>query len=144
MLREMSSLVIEVEQTLNAQAPADKDELNDAVDTIKDPEPYLSEEHFEIDFSFSVDKTEVTLADGRLIASRKIKLVLTFDDPEEVSSWLVDEGISETEVADDQNSVFGSIDAERLATTLIGDFEGSSVGDEIVDFASEYSVTYEA
>ena len=63
---------------------------------------------------------------------------------EYASNWLVDEGISETEVADDQNSAFGSIDAERLATTLIGDFEGSSVGDEIVDFASEYSVTYEA
>lgn len=140
----MPSLVIEVEQTLNTEAPADKDELNDAVDTIKDPEPYLCEEPFEIGFSFSVDKAEVTLADGRLVASRIIKLVLTFDDPEEVSNWLVDEGISETEDSDDQDAVFGSIDAERLATTLIGDFEGSSVGDEIVDFASEYSVTYEA
>ena len=129
---------------LNTEVPADKDELNDAVDTIKEPEPYLSEEPFEIGFSFSVDKAEVTLAEGRLVASRVIKLLLTFDDPEEVSNWLVDEGISETEDADDQNSVFGSIDAECLATTLIGDFEGSSVGDEMVNFASEYSVTYEA
>ena len=140
----MPSLVIEVEQTLNAEAPIDKDELNDAVDTIKEPEPYLTDEPFEIDFSFSVDKAEVTSADGRLVASRIIKLVLTFDKTEEASNWLLDEGISEAEASDDQDSVFGLIDAERLATSLIGDFEGSSVGNEMVDFASEYSVTYEA
>ena len=112
--------------------------------TIKDPEPYLSEEPFEIDLSFSVDKAKVSLADGRLVASRIIKIILNFDDPEEVSNWLVDEGISEAEASDEHDMVFGSIDAERLATTLIGDFEGSAVGDEMVDFASKYTVTYEA
>ena len=140
----MPSLVIEVQQTLDTAAPADKGELNDAVDTIKNPDPYLSEEPFEIGFGFSVEKAEVNSADGRLVASRLIKFVLSFDDPEEAANWLVDEGVSDAEDSDDQDAVFGSIDAERLATTLIGDFEGSSVGDEIVDFASEYSVTYEA
>lgn len=139
----MPSLVIGVEQTLDTTAPSDKDELNDAVDTIKNPDPYLSEEPFEIRFDFSVDKAEVNSAEGRIVASRVIKFVLSFDAPEEAANWLVDEGVSDTEDSDDQDAVFGSIDAERLATTLIGDFEGSSVGDEIVDFASEYSVTYE-
>jgi hypothetical protein len=140
----MPSLVIEVEQTLDTASPADKGELDDAIETIKNPDPYLSEEPFDINFSFSVDKAEVRTEGGRLTASRSIKFVLTFEDPEEAANWLVDEGVSEAEDSDDQGAVFGAIDAERLATTLIGDFEGSSVGDEIVDFASEYSVTYQA
>ncbi len=139
----MPSLVIEVEQTLDTASPADKGELDDAIETIKNPDPYLSEEPFEISFSFSVDKAEVSTEDGRLTASRSIKFVLTFEDPEEAGNWLVDEGVSEAEDSDDQSAVFVAIDAERLATTLIGDFEGSSVGDEMVDFASEYSVTYQ-
>jgi hypothetical protein len=137
-------LVIEVEQTLDTASPSDKGELDDAIETIKNPDPYLSEEPFEISFDFSVDKAEVSTEGGRLIASRAIKFVLTFEDPEEAASWLVDEGVSEAEDSDHQVAVFGTIDAERLATTLIGDFEGSSVGDEMVDFASEYSVTYQA
>ena len=56
----MPSLVIEVEQNLDTASPADKGELDDAIETIKDPDPYLSEEPFEISFSFSVDKAEVS------------------------------------------------------------------------------------
>ena len=136
-------MVIEVQQTLDTASPADKGELDDAIETIKNPDPYLSEEPFEINFSFSVDKAEVGKEGGRLTASRTIKFVLSFEDPEEAANWLVEEGVSEADESDDQGAVFNAIDAERLATTLIGDFEGSSVGDEMVDFVSEYSVTYE-
>jgi len=55
----------------------------------------------------------------------------------------VDEAISEAESADDLEQVFQSVDPERLATTLVGDFEGSTIGDEIVDYEAEYSVSFE-
>lgn len=141
--KAMPCLLIRVEQTLSTSAPADEGQIADALETIKDPEPYLNDEPFEIDFGFSVDKIEAAVDGGEIRANRILTFRFAFEDADEAATWLVDEGISEAESADDPNQVFESIDPERLATTLIGDFEGSTIGDDMVDYEAEYSVSFE-
>ncbi len=141
--RAMPCLLIRVEQTLSTTAPADEGQLADSLETIKDPEPYLNDEPFEIDFSFSIDKIEAVVDGGEIRANRILTFRLAFKDAGEAATWLIDEGISEAESADDLNQAFQSIDPERLATTLVGDFEGSTIGDEMVDYEAEYSVSFQ-
>ena len=139
----MPCLLIRIEQTLSTTAPADEGQLSDALETIKDPEPYLNDEPFEINFGFSVDKIEAAVDGGEIRANRILTFRFAFEDADEAATWLVDEAISEAESADDLEQVFQSVDPERLATTLVGDFEGSTIGDEIVDYEAEYSVSFE-
>ena len=141
--RAMPCLLIRVEQTLSTTAPDDDEQLADALETIKDPEPYLNDEPFEIDFGFSVDKIEAAVDGGEIRANRILTIRFAFEEADEAATWLIDEGISEAESADDLNQVFQSIDPKRLATILVGDFEGSTIGDEMVDYEAEYSVSFE-
>lgn len=130
-------------EALSTTAPHDDEQLADALETVKDSEQYLNDEPFEIDFGFSAHKIGAAVDGGEIRANRILTFRFAFEDADEAATWLIDEGISEAENAADLNQVFQSIDSERLATTLVGDFEGSTISDEMIDYGAEYSASFE-
>ena len=120
---------IRVTQSLKAQAPSDSEELDNAVLTIKNTEPYVLDAPMSLDCE--IKTIEVMISDRVISATRELIFSLSTDDDEALQEWLVDEGL--LEAGRDLNSV----DWASATSQLIGDYEGSFVGDDMVNFETD-------
>lgn len=130
----MQKIVLSVSQSLETVAPSDKDDIENAVLTIEDPEPYLEEEAFEMEFHSDVKSADAQVKDGQLIATRELVFSLNILDEAAASEWLCDEQLlKEGE---------GLLDADwtTAISHLVGDYEGAFIADDMVNFETSVSV----
>ena len=119
-----------IHQTLRTQFPTNlsSDEVEDAVAGIEDPDPCLVSDAPEgLVLTWSLESSEVTVENGWLAATRTIGFVLQVHNPVAFRAWCESEGLA--------------TGSERLPSYLIEDFEGSYIGDDMVDYTSATEVT---
>lgn len=130
----MTKIMLLIKQSLEAAAPADEEVLEDAILTIKDPEPYVVEEAFEMHFHFEVKSADVHIDDGKLAASRELEFTLDIQDEDAATTWLLQEGFIE------EGEGLANADWSMAVSNLIGDYEGSFVGDDMVEFENSVAI----
>lgn len=138
----MAKLVILVEQELEVAAPLEPEVLEDAIGTIKDPEPYIDDEPCEINFRAVVVTADVTIDSGILRVHRALTFSFEFNDVEAFVEWVLDECMSEVKDKSNPNEVLYSVYADMLCTRIVCDYEGSFIDDTMKDYTNSYSLEY--
>ena len=111
-------------------ATLDEQELEDAIETIKDPEPYLMDEApGGLTFEWKLKSAEVSVEGGTLAATRVLLFTFVVTDRSAYDEWCKSNGL------DHEDNLFLS--------HLLGDYQGSFVGDEMVDFDNQVSTEVE-
>ena len=108
--------------------PDESDEdIDDAVSTIEDPDPCLvAEAPAGLALTWKLTSCAVSHEGGVLSARRTLEFTLQIDDPTAFEDWCHGEGLQR--------------DSERVPFYLFEDFEGSTIGDEMVDYDSATDV----
>ena len=118
-----------VEQTLDAQLPqalSDED-IENAVSTIESPDPCLVyDAPSGLVLQSKVEMCEVSVENGAISATRTLLFTLQITDLTTFEQWC-------TAVGQEQ-------DSDLLPSYLFEDYEGSTIGDEMVDYESTISV----
>lgn len=127
-------IVLNLNQSLETAAPTDDEALESAILTIKDPEPYVEEEAFDMEFHFEVKSADVTVVDGRLVASRELVFTLNIQDEAATRTWLLQGGLLR------QHEELSDADWPIAISHLMGDYEGSFVGDDMVQFETSVAL----
>jgi hypothetical protein len=138
----MFRLVIEVEQVLEVSAPSDPEVLNYSIETIKDPDPYISDEPCTIDFRSELVKVDTVVDSGVLKAHRVLSFIFEFVEIMTFASWIADEYMSDATDKSNPEEILQSIYPDMLCTRLICDYEGSTIDDEVSDYANSYSLIF--
>lgn len=130
----MQKIVLSIKQSLETVAPSDKDDIENAVLTIEDPEPYLEEEAFEMEFHSEIKTADVQVKDGHLIATRELMFTLKIIDEAAASAWLCEEQLLK--------EGDGLLDADwtTAISHLVGDYEGAFIADDMVNFDTSVNV----
>lgn len=129
-------IVLNLNQSLETTGPRDDEALESAVLTIKDPEPYVEEEAFDMEFHFEVKSADVEVAEGRLIASRSLVFTLEIKDEVAARAWLLQGGLLR------ENEDLSNADWPIVISHLIGDYEGAFVGDDMVQFETSVAIAH--
>ena len=130
----MKMIVLNLKQSLETAAPTDEEVLENAMLTIKDPEPYVEEEIFDMEFGFEVTSADVDVASGQLVASRTLIFKLSIQDEAAAMAWLAQEGLIR------EGEEFSAADWPSALSYLIGDYEGSFVGDDMVQYETSVAI----
>lgn len=120
--------------------PTGDEALQDAIDTIRDPDPYLDDEPCEICFGFEIIKADVLIETGNIKAERTIRFTFSTDEDQVLADWILDQYMSEVKHGTKPQEVIESLYPEAFCTRLVCDFEGSFVDDTMVDYASSYEL----
>jgi len=129
-----NQIVLHLSQRLETYVPSNEEALENAVLTIEDPDPYIAEEAFDMAFRFEVKNTDIEVTGGRLIAQRKLMFILDIEDEVAARTWLLRGGLLK------ENEELSNADWPIAISQLIGDYEGSFVGDEMVQFETSVAI----
>ena len=136
----MTKITIDVSQELETPAPVGDEALQDAIDTIKDPDPYLDDEPCEICFEYEIIKADAFIEAGNIKASRTIRFTFSTAEDQALAEWILDEYMSEVKDGTKPQEVIASLYPESFCTRLVCDFEGSFVDDAMVDYVNSYEL----
>ena len=105
----------------------DAETVQDAIDGIEDPDPCLvSDAPAGLSLKLTIETVEASVDGGELSADRCLLFTLQIGDPKAFHQWCASSGLS--------------ADSELIPSHLFEDFEGSWVGDEMVDYDNDIDV----
>jgi len=125
-------IICTVRQSLETglAATLDEQELEDAIETIKDPDPCLVGEAPEgLSFEYKIKSAEATVEGGTLSATRELLFTFVVTDQSAYDEWCKSNDVDH--------------ESDAFLSHLLEDYEGSFVGDDMVDFDNQVSTAVE-
>ena len=97
-----------------------KEELNNAFQSHKEPDPYLNEDSFPGEWQWEMISNDYS--DGYF--TRKLLFTFTWEDEVEINNWSEEYDID--------------LEDTLLPSYLLGDYESLSIGDDFYDYDNSY------
>ena len=115
------SIAISVSQSISFTCEKySKEELNDAIQGHKEPDPYLDEDTFPGEWQWEMISNDCS--DGYF--TRKLLFTFTWEDEVEINNWSEEYDID--------------LEDTLLPSYLLGDYESLSIGDDFYDYDNSY------
>tara|TARA_B100002052_G_C15641202_1_gene488480 strand:- start:200 stop:571 length:372 start_codon:yes stop_codon:yes gene_type:complete len=115
------SIAISVSQSISfACEKYSKEELNDAIQSHKEPDPYLDEDSFPGEWQWEMISNDYS--DGYF--TRKLLFTFTWEDEVEIKNWSEEYDID--------------LEDTLLPSYILGDYESLSIGDDFYDYDNSY------
>ena len=115
------SIAISVSQSIRFDCEKySKEELNDAIQSNKEPDPYLDEDSFPGEWQWEMISNDYS--DGYF--TRKLLFTFTWEDEVEIKNWSEEYDID--------------LEDTLLPSYLLGDYESLSIGDDFYDYDNSY------
>lgn len=97
-----------------------KEELNDAIQSHKEPDPYLDEDSFPGEWQWKMISNECS--DGDF--TRELLFTFSWEDESEINNWSEEHDID--------------LEDTLLPSYLLGDYESFCIGDDFYDYDNSY------
>ena len=115
------SITISVSQSISFDYKKySKEELNDAIQSHKEPDPYLDEDSFPGEWQWKMISNEYS--DGYF--TRTLLFTFSWEDAVEINNWSEEYDID--------------LEDTLLPSYLLGDYESLSIGDDFYDYDNSY------
>ena len=115
------SIAISVSQSISFTCEKySKEELNDAIQSHKEPDPYLDEDSFPGEWQWEMISNDYS--DGYF--TRKLLFTFTWEDEVEIKNWSEEYDID--------------LEDTLLPSYILGDYESLSIGDDFYDYDNSY------
>ena len=125
-------IICTVQQALKTDlvATLDEQELDDAIKTINDPDPCLVDEAPEgLSFEYKLKSAKVTVEGGTLAATRELLFTFSVANQSAYDEWCKSNDVDH--------------ESDTFLSHLLEEYEGSFIGDDMVDYDNQVSTEVE-